>query len=346
MLSMETVVTSGQILAIMEIVPLVLLHDLASAVWGSMEQLGISLLCGFIGIVVLRVFYGAVKVEWPSNYVTRTRDFGLIVNRTFKRYVLFILAPVYLIALLMSTITRREGGFPWLVALAIGLGHAFKNHGGTVVASFRHGDPKPFSPDMLVQLGLFFFALTAAMAGGLGPGPFQFVVPPIDEFFKALWTAVIVSIIGIVVLERMKSHKGVGDLSRTAVRELDRSLIRYGKERALSAGADQSLVLAIMMTENLQRPAWYRRFENFKGVFFPKGSYGVMQVTSPKPITDRESIDLAIEKYLKDVQISVDLHGRPGPELRQALVVYNPNPAFVDLAEGLYEWVRGSDLVD
>ncbi len=203
-----------------------------------MRTIGVSILCGAIGIGLLRVFYAAVRLEWPSNYVTTTRRFGLVVNRTVRRYLLFILAPVYLVSLLMSTLAARERGLAWLVALAIGIGHGLQNHGSPALIIIRHNPRQIWTPDVLLQLGLILASLMAAIAGGFGPGPFGFVVPPIDEFFKALWTSAAVALIGIMVLNTTERRTRPGDLFDTAERSAEVDLVAYAVQRAKETSTD------------------------------------------------------------------------------------------------------------
>ncbi|MET8252025.1 hypothetical protein [Micromonospora sp. NPDC005197] len=182
----------------------------------------------------------------------------------------------------------------------------------------------------------------AALLGGLGPGPFDFVVPPVDEFFKALWTAIFVAVIGVVVLNGTRDRYGPGDLFDIAEREAPAHLVEYSRSRSEKAGADADLLLAILYTENLQRPSWFRRLEYIKGAVFPRGSYGIMQASSPYPISDEQSIDVAIDRYLRDVEIPTDPeHGIPDREaLERTLRRYNRSSAFVELAAGMYERLK------
>ncbi|MFU8872655.1 hypothetical protein [Micromonospora sp. SL4-19] len=207
-----------------------------------------------------------------------------------------------------------------------------------MVSALRNSWRHAWGPDALLQFSLAALSIAAALLGGLGPGPFGFVVPPIDEFFKAIWTAVFVAVLGVVVLDATRMRHQAGDLYDIAVREAPRRLVDHAQQKAKEAGADEDLVLAVLYAENLQRPHWFRRLEYVKGRFFPRGSYGVMQVTSPTPISDEESIDLAIENYLKNAQIPVDEeYGMPDSDrLQEVLRHYNGHPGFVDLASGLY----------
>jgi hypothetical protein len=301
-----------------------------------MKTVGITLIFGAIGCIMLHAFYAAVKLEWPSNYVTATRRFGLIVNRTVKRYLTFIIAPVYLASLLVSSLSSDAKGHGVATGLIVGTWHAWKNHGKQIFAHVRHGTMRNAAPDLILQIALLVLAVLAGFAGGLGPGPFTFVIPSLDEFFTAVWTAVFVAIVSFWAFRATRYKTALRDLYDTARREADDALVDYAIEVAQREGADLHLVLSVLFAENLQRPPWFRKLENWKGKIFPRGSYGIMQFTSPHPISDRESIDRAVE-LLKDKTIGRNENGVPDREsLRNALKAYNDNPGFVELAEGLY----------
>lgn len=61
-----------------------------------------------------------------------------------------------------------------------------------------------------------------------------------------------------------------------------------------------------------------------------------MQVTSDGPISDEESIDRAITKYLIGVQLAPDDYEGP----RRVFETYNQNPRFVELAEAVYFYLK------
>ena len=283
----------------------------------------------------MRLFYTAVRIEWPSNYLTAQDAAGLIVRRSVQRYLLFVLGPVYLASLLMATVAMREGSHGLLVGLTIGLLHGIRHSGYRIRATLaEQPDSRLRTRGVLLHGTLLLLSLIAALLGGLGPGPFDFVVPPLEEFFIAFWTVALLAVVGVIVINKTKYPSSVEDLSAIAMREAPSDLVNYAREKANEAGVDVRLVLAILYAENLQRPAWFRRLERIKGKVFRRGSYGIMQVSAVRPISDTESIDIAISQHLHKARSTGDVLS--SEDIEGLLRDYNDNPAFVALAKGLY----------
>ena len=60
------------------------------------------------------------------------------------------------------------------------------------------------------------------------------------------------------------------------------------------------LMYSIMIYENYHKPKLLRKLDILKYKFFPqKGYFGIMQTESKVPITDEESIELALQKMEK-----------------------------------------------
>jgi len=298
-----------------------------------MHQVLVTLSGIVVGCTLIIMFYTAVRTQWPSNYASATNDYGMIINRTIFRYVAFALAPTYFISLIVGTTVARAGGSGLIVATSIGLFHACAMYGVHIFRTLRYDRSGTRHPTLVLDVSLIIGVLSVAMIAGLGPGPLAFLVPPIDEFFKSLWTTVFVAILGVIVIAKTRVSVDVVRLVEKSRRELGRELIIFAKQQALTYGADPDLVEAILLTENLQRPRWFRFLERVKGKFFPAGSYGVMQVSASKPLSDEESITLAITQYLAGTALKVTEYGSfDSDQARSMLARYNDNPNFVQVA--------------
>ncbi|MEG3636699.1 hypothetical protein [Micromonospora palythoicola] len=282
---------------------------------------------------LLFIFYAAIRTEWPTSYVSASADVGLIVNRNICRYLAFLFVPTYVVTLLVSTTVSSFGGTAMVCALGGAALHLARTqvvyYFKTVVRIKNHTR----LPSTLVVIAAMLGTLGSAALGGLGPGPFTAVVPPIDEFFKSLWTTIFVALLAVVVLRISRDTSSAAALVERSRQELGADLIKFARDEATRAGTDPVLVEGILLTENLQRPRWIRRLERWKGLLQPEGTYGVMQVHSDAPIDDKSSVRLAISKHLCGVVVRRNEWGFYDDDLRRVLSSYNPSADFVNVAQ-------------
>jgi len=91
-----------------------------------------------------------------------------------------------------------------------------------------------------------------------------------------------------------------------------------------------------MVTENLQRPPWFRSIENLKARVGLGGTYGIMQVRANHLITDRESIIIACEGHLRGA-LTFFRNGYPDAESVSGLArLHNDDPAFTGMVYQIY----------
>jgi hypothetical protein len=81
-----------------------------------------------------------------------------------------------------------------------------------------------------------------------------------------------------------------------------------------------------------QRPEIPKDLERLKGRVAKDGTYGLMQVRSQGPISDKQSIESAVSKYFANTAGAVgeDTWDRL-VRLRPVAATYNENPNFVDM---------------
>jgi len=290
-----------------------------------------------VGSALIYLFYSAVRTRWPANYASSSNDFGMIVNRTLVRYAAFALAPPYIVALLVSTTVARAGAAGMVVAVLIGVFQVCYLRVPETYRTLRYNDTAMRMPTVATEVMLAVGALIVATLGGLGPGPLGFVVPPIDELFKSLWGTVFVAILAAIVIAKTRVQLDIGRLVQRSRREIGPRLRELALSEAVKAGVDPDLVETVLLTENLQRPKWFRQLEHIKGRVFPRGSYGVMQVSADKPISDEDSIVRAVAGHLRGLTLTPGKSGSVDYEsLRKALTHYNGNSVFVNLAMQIF----------
>ncbi|MGC4768892.1 hypothetical protein ACLQ25_07900 [Micromonospora sp. DT44] len=299
------------------------------------------------GVLLLHVFYLAVRTEWPVKYATlAVSDYGVVVNRGFARYLVFALGPTYLVTLLVSTTVGRFGGHSVFCALSVGLIHAARTLGVLIFNSLRMRSSRLRIPTVVFSALSSLGLLVVSFLGGLGPGRAVIVVPPLDEFFKAFWTAAFVAVVAVMALRDNGRQRDIEEIVERSRREVGDKLLRCGRQTAAEFDADPMLVEAVLLAENLERPRWFRGLERLKGRVFPSGTYGVMQVWAGKPISDKESIRVAVRQHLGGINGSMICSGDgyvDNDRLSDALRSYNPNRSFIDLASDIFTFIYDPD---
>ncbi|MFY9262292.1 MAG: hypothetical protein GX483_00655 [Actinomycetaceae bacterium] len=101
------------------------------------------------------------------------------------------------------------------------------------------------------------------------------------------------------------------------------------------------LIEAIVINENLNRPKSWRLFENLL-VLIPgfKATVGIAQMTSSRPLTDAQSIEL----LARDIHSSGLNHKSTLPEIDRYLQKRNPDPDSNDLVIRFYVSLKGVEI--
>jgi len=130
----------------------------------------------------------------------------------------------------------------------------------------------------------------------ISPSP-KLLFPSRDNLVSEIWLIV------ILFLYRAMDDLKVGEEGSRIrkKRYMDYTFKRlkqkFGKAIAQQAASQEIEILAyaIMIKENFNRPAFARTIERVLGGIRGKGTYGIMQVTSDRPITDLESTKRGIQ---------------------------------------------------
>lgn len=304
------------------------------------------------GIFFLYAFYRAVEAKWPESYFPHDSAIEYRISSSPFRYAGFRFGPVYVTCLFVAVGVDRAHGRPLLAVVGIILGHTGAT---TISASLRDFRATRRRPALLflrtvVTVGILVTGILSVATRDL----LQDLVPSLRDVAVALWTALFAAIIGLYVVRVSESRRtSSSDLIRRARAAIDPDLWEAASEEAGKADTDPTLVRAIMIVENLQRPRWFRSLERVKGKVIPSGSYGIMQVDAPAPISDLDSVRRAVNERLRGIQVPRILSGyeeegeQGSPdmdEVRQIALRYNPDAAFADLVVSTYSDLHYSAL--
>lgn len=300
-----------------------------------------------LGVGFLYVFYRAIQLQWPESYFGVTDLSAYSIATSPIRYIAFRFAPVYLTCLFAAVTLDRSGESSFAGALGIGIGHSLLTSGWALIQASRWGKTlrrHRFPILMLRILTLFGLVLVAWLAWRTR-SLFVGLVPEASLISATLWTGVVAAVVGVFIVRISRGHSITEyEMAQEGLRRIPPALFKLAQEEAKSHGADPNLVHAVMIVENLQRPPWFRRLENFKGILFKRGTYGIMQVGSPRPLTDEESIRRAVQNRLAGVSVLNDKGYVDKEKLKAFATRYNPNPNFYALLGPAYNEVKNKTL--
>jgi len=128
-------------------------------------------------------------------------------------------------------------------------------------------------------------------------------IPTIDNMANELWLIIVLYMYTLFNDYHSKSDDDAkGRKERYLVKRFSNLKGKYSElVEKLSLNKEiEILTYAIAIHENFNRPRIVRFFENIKGIVRPRGTYGIMQVKSDRPVTDLNSIEIGI-RLLNDL---------------------------------------------
>ncbi|MCU0641068.1 MAG: hypothetical protein MUC35_03145 [Candidatus Margulisbacteria bacterium] len=152
------------------------------------------------------------------------------------------------------------------------------------------------------------------------------IFPSIKPLIDNMWAAFIGFLLASFAREAL-SNRSISESTviNDALQEINPKIFALIDKLADKANANPNLIKAVAVTENLQRPAWFRLIEQIMSWFSKKGTYGIMQVQSDRYLTDEESIEIAINKYF------VNTKNASNEEIEAILTKYNPSTTYQDI---------------
>lgn len=300
------------------------------------------LLGTLVGVLLLAAFYRAVRLNWPEQYFAAADSSVYSICASPVTYSLFRTVPVYLVCLLVAVSLDRQGSeYATGAALAIGLLHGGGSLGAALMGWIRTKDSerRHLNAITLVRLVALVAVLAVAALAAITRDIAAPIVPAVSELLTAGWVAALSGVAVALLLQFAQSTDSLDALLQRSYRSLPGELRSLAIELAKSKGADPDLVLAVMTIENLQRPAWFRFIESHTHWLRRSGTYGIMQVTSPKRLSDEESVREAIEQRISGARVSEDGYANPDL-LRVFALKYNGSEAFGTLLLSAWYVVR------
>ncbi|NKG21996.1 hypothetical protein [Paeniglutamicibacter terrestris] len=304
-----------------------------------------SLGIGAFGSLLLYLVFRLLKSDWPTNYSDMKNVVDSASQRNAWVYVLLRFVPMYVVSVLVISLSEATGGQRIVALVACAVLHVLLTNFRPQILrkAFR---PSRNRPRYLVAFGSSLTSILLATFFAARTWVYWIpVLPNPGELVQAIWTSIFVGM--VVVLLRT-----VGSFEDNPKKRIERAKHDLGDElqRVIEIEARDNevsveFIRAIILTECIQRPRWIRRLERAKGLISGPGTYGVAQVTSPEPISDELSIKVLCANYAGYYPAGHDSNGYNHTLLRVRFEDHNPDPVFVEQATEIYNSLF-PDLLD
>lgn len=284
-----------------------------------------------------------VRTEWPLLYVNFSTIIDPIQRRSFVHWVLFRSSPNFLAAVFLAvTVSRWAHSVSPAIAIMSSV-HVLTSYSGPLLSGLRSNTLRSrqvllWTTSIMLVAGSSTLALSVYTY-------LDKLVPQPHEMVAVVWTALFATLIFSAVRTRLERNQGVmtSELISLSQDEVMQKYAEPIREMSLKYSADEALLMAIAIVENIQRPGWFRVLERKIGWFRQSGTYGIMQITSRRPIDDLESIEVSARDYFPNSASD----GSESPDKRFARLIeigrhHNSNRQFLEMFQqvltGIIEW--------
>jgi len=293
------------------------------------------LIISFLNYFTLKLFYKTFELKWPELYFSTNDIVALYVSASLKRYIFFRFLPFFISITFFAGVFMKDFATSEVVKT-------------TVFSAFLYGfftDIKAIfyiikkSPEIktyfnkqhqiLIHFITFlFFLIIGYFSGYIAKNHFiKNIFPTIQGLVDNLWSSFFV-VIFLFYIKKILSEEGLSEdyIFKNSLSKIDPRILKAIDYECKKFSANKNLVKAICIAENIQRPSWFRKIELIFGIFKKEGTYGIMQVKSKKPLSDIESISLAIEKFFKNTANIKDIS-----TIKNIIFKYNNDKKYVEV---------------
>ena len=172
--------------------------------------------------------------------------------------------------------------------------------------------------------------------------PIDVLAPSMEGVIDNLWASLLVASLVIFYLdatnladkEEMGKENARSNYVVTTYRRLNEKFGESIVKECQKLGCSAALLYAILIYENMNRPSLVRKLENLFVRFFPiELTLGIAQVKSRRPLTDEESILIAIQRLKGSNELIKHIFQSDDEkhlEVRKIISPYNSNKDYSD----------------
>ena len=265
----------------------------------------VAILLGFVSGLVAKAVYSLIRSDWPESYVYTKPLLERLGNRNIAAYLFLRFIPLFL-TLFLGTATASQLGVSLLICCVTAtILFLLLTDVWALITMHRYGDSRKGTLTVF-YIGNMLITVIVGICAYFSSKVAWFLAPSIEELVNAFWTAAAIAVLAFG-LKRLLSAPSMTTEQKinTARKDMGEYAWSQSEEIADAYGIDVNIIRAIIITEVLQRPHWFRVLERFFGKFLKSATYGVAQAISDKPVSDTESIGLLCREMQQHMEFVV-----------------------------------------
>lgn len=315
----------------------------------NLDELIRSFLVIIITTAILVTCYRYYEFEWPERYFGPEDKENIFISINPIYYFCFRILPVFILTFsILSTILKANIKVFNTVFLgaAIGSIYALITDVRALKDLFTNNSKIEKYRNITAQYVLHFSVAillisSSTLAGYLSTfESSHWLFPNIEGLIDNIWASFISILLSFVLYNIIRRPKetSIDEVIDKSVKKLSTELVVHIEKRSKEFDADPNLVKAICIAESIERPKWIRFFENLFARLGMKGTFGIMQVASSKPISDKESINISIMNYFQGTS-KMDLSSK-----MMLVKSYNNDSKYLELVEEIQRYLVPIEL--
>jgi len=160
-----------------------------------------------------------------------------------------------------------------------------------------------------------------------------------------IWSSFVGAGLAVLIYKTYENRdQHPAEIFQRSLATIDDNLIDEIEIKSRQFHADKAIVLAVAIVENIQRPKWFRFLERIKSLIIRRGTYGIMQVTSTKPLNDKKSVDLAVKEYFANQRVYGEwISDERRNEVIKIAKTYNNDETYANLVADAYTYTALTD---
>lgn len=307
--------------------------------WDELPQgahdAALTIVLAIAGVILLNAIYGFFRTEWPESYTSLdNRIEHQYRSNPLRTLVGFRGLPVAVTVMLISEMIDRNEGHVVMGTVGMIASYLVLTSARAVYEVLKEPRHPNYKFIILHHCGQTLIVVIFAWFGLIGHDLWGSWIPRGDEFAIAVLAGAFASVMAIwarswLTAVKMPFPELVQELKLDiGFDQIEYALMQSGKvDRSGNLGL---LVYAILLAEAQQRPSWFRKLETLIGKLGRSGTFGVAQVSSNRPVSDEQSIDMLIQQLVSGARfefVEMDYHSL---EVRNLLLEHNPDRDHVE----------------